>query len=65
MRIGKGFTGKMMIASALVALLLASSGGTASAHCDTLDGPVIQDARKALEAKDVTPVLKWVREKDE
>ena len=37
----------------------------AVAHCDTLDGPVIQDARKALEAKDVTPVLKWVREKDE
>lgn len=36
-----------------------------AAHCDTLDGPVIQDARKALAAKDVTPVLKWVRSKDE
>ncbi len=36
-----------------------------SAHCDTLDGPVIQDARKALATRDVTPVLKWVREKDE
>lgn len=34
------------------------------AHCDTLDGPVIQDARKALVAKDVTPVLKWVRPND-
>jgi len=65
MRIRNGFTGKMMIVSALAALLLASSGGTASAHCDTLDGPVIQDARKALESRDVTPVLKWVREKDE
>ena len=64
MRIGKGFTGKMII-SALAALLVAGSGGTASAHCDTLDGPVIQDARKALESGDVTPVLKWVREKDE
>jgi len=37
----------------------------AAAHCDTLDGPVIQDARKALEAKNITPVLKWVKQKDE
>ena len=37
----------------------------ASAHCDTLDGPVIQDARKAIDRKDVTPVLKWVKQKDE
>lgn len=36
-----------------------------SAHCDTMDGPVVQDARKALETKDVTPVLKWVQVKDE
>lgn len=35
------------------------------AHCDTLDGPVIAEARKALEIGDVTPVLKWVREDDE
>ncbi len=33
----------------------------ALAHCDTLDGPVVTDARAALEAKDVTPVLKWVK----
>ncbi|HEX7345120.1 MAG TPA: DUF6448 family protein [bacterium] len=32
----------------------------AFAHCDTLDGPVIMDARLALEKSDVTPVLKWV-----
>jgi len=37
----------------------------ALAHCDTLDGPVIQDARKALAAKDVTPVLKWVSQENE
>lgn len=37
----------------------------AVAHCDTLDGPVVQDARKALEAKDITPVLKWVKANDE
>ena len=37
----------------------------ASAHCDTLDGPVVIDARKALEKADVTPVLKWVKEDHE
>lgn len=49
----------------VTAALLLGSAGHAAAHCDTLDGPVIQDARKALESRDVTPVLKWVREKDE
>lgn len=37
----------------------------AAAHCDTLDGPVVQDARKALTDNDVTPALKWVQAKDE
>jgi hypothetical protein len=31
------------------------------AHCDTLNGPVVKDARIALEKGDVTPVLKWVK----
>ena len=35
------------------------------AHCDTLDGPVVTDARQALAAGDVTPVLKWVAPGDE
>jgi len=33
----------------------------AIAHCDTLDGPVVKDARAALDSKDVIAVLKWVR----
>ncbi len=37
----------------------------ARAHCDTLSGPVIADARVALDKGDVTPVLKWVQGKDE
>jgi hypothetical protein len=37
----------------------------ARAHCDTLDGPVVAQARAALEKGDVTPVLKWVRREDE
>lgn len=32
----------------------------ARAHCDTTRGPVVADARRALETADVTPVLKWV-----
>ncbi|AFJ45539.1 DUF6448 family protein [Shimwellia blattae] len=32
----------------------------ALAHCDSLDGPVITEARSALEKKDVTALLKWV-----
>ena len=35
------------------------------AHCDTLDGPVVSEAREALESGDVTPLLKWVRAADE
>jgi hypothetical protein len=36
-----------------------------SAHCDTLDGPVVEAARLALEKADVTPVLKWVPKEHE
>ena len=37
----------------------------ASAHCDALDGPVVRDARMALDRGDPTPVLKWVRQEHE
>jgi hypothetical protein len=30
------------------------------AHCDTMDGPVIADARKAIEQNNVNYILKWV-----
>jgi hypothetical protein len=35
------------------------------AHCDTMDGPVVQAARAALETGDVNRVLIWVRKNDE
>ena len=35
------------------------------AHCDSLEGPVVQDARVALEKGDPTPVLKWVDKEHE
>jgi len=53
-----------LVAVALLATVLASPP-RALAHCDTLDGPVVSDARAALEARDVTPVLKWVEAKKE
>ncbi len=37
----------------------------APAHCDTLDGPVVETARQALAKGEVTPLLKWVRPADE
>lgn len=58
------FTSSLLGISALAAVFLAAPRD-ASAHCDTLDGPVIQDARKAIEAKNITPVLKWVKPTDE
>lgn len=48
-----------------VALLTVVFPAQALAHCDTLDGPVVIDARGALEKGDITPVLKWVRADDE
>ncbi len=35
------------------------------AHCDSLGGPVVQDARLALEKGEPTPVLKWVNKAHE
>lgn len=50
---------------AAIAALFLATPRNAAAHCDTLDGPVIQDARKAIDAKDITPILKWVKPQDE
>lgn len=53
----------MVIAVAAGFGLLAA--GSARAHCDTTGGPVIPEARAALEKGDVTPVLKWVKKDNE
>ncbi len=47
--------------------LLAALGWTApaQAHCDTLDGPVVAAARKALDSGNVNLVLVWVQKNDE
>jgi hypothetical protein len=49
----------------VIVLLTLAYAGNASAHCDTLDGPVVATARTALDKGDVTPLLKWVRPEEE
>lgn len=53
-----------LIAGSAAALALVWSL-PAAAHCDTLDGPVVAAARKALESGNVNLVLVWVQQKDE
>ncbi len=48
-----------------IGLIFVALGDEVYAHCDTLDGPVVQTARIALESGDVTQLLKWVRVEDE
>ena len=52
---------------AATALAVAVMGWSAasSAHCDTLDGPVVAAARKALDSGNVNLVLVWVQKKDD
>ncbi|MEE9913412.1 MAG: hypothetical protein K4571_17005 [Deltaproteobacteria bacterium] len=48
-----------------IGLLCVAGNNIAFAHCDTLDGPVVQTARIALEKGDIRPLLKWVKADDE
>jgi hypothetical protein len=52
------------LAAALL-IISAGSGAPAFAHCDTLDGPVVAAARKALDSGNVNLVLVWVQKKEE
>lgn len=55
-----------LFATLLIAVATFFVGVTdAFAHCDTMNGPVVLDARKALELGNVEPVLKWVAPDDE
>ncbi len=56
---------KTVLAAGILIVANFAMSGAASAHCDGLDGPVIIEARSALEKKDVTPLLKWVPKNDE
>lgn len=62
MKSHRAFVG-MTVFSALIMFQLLSE--PAGAHCDSMDGPVVKDAQRAIAEKNVFPVLKWVRESDE
>jgi hypothetical protein len=48
----------------IVPLLILSTNVT-FAHCDTMDGPVIKDAKIAIEKNNVNYVLKWIQPQNE
>ena len=56
-----------LIPAGLAALLVLSLIGPPplSAHCDTMGGPVVKAAQKALETGNVNLVLIWVQKSDE
>lgn len=54
-----------LAAAISAAVLFLALAGPASAHCDSMDGPVIADAKRALADERVDPVLKWIPAEDE
>ncbi len=56
---------RLMTVIGLTAGLMLANAAPSHAHCDTMDGPVVRDARTALESGNITPVLKWVKEEGE
>jgi hypothetical protein len=54
-----------LVSSVGIAALLSLASTPASAHCDTMDGPVVAAARAALQTGEVTPVLKWIPKQSE
>lgn len=59
------YMSNMMAAFSGIVILFSVLSGNAFAHCDTLEGPVVQTARIALDKGDITPLLKWVQPDDE
>ena len=64
MKSSDGSSAKRLTAALFAAAALGWATA-ANAHCDTLDGPVVAAARKALDAGNVNLVLVWVQKKDE
>ena len=53
-----------LVTSFILFLLILSTNVT-FAHCDTMDGPLIKDARLAIAQNNVNYVLKWVSSENE
>jgi len=61
----KSILRKSLLGLTVASILNISVIGNAAAHCDSMDGPVIMEAKSALSKGDVTPLLKWVPESEE
>lgn len=56
---------RTIASAAALALVAVALPAQAHAHCDTMDGPVVQAAQQALKSGELAPMLIWVREQDE
>lgn len=56
---------RVLAAAGLSVAMIAVAASDARAHCDTMDGPVVAAARRALETGSASHVLIWVRLQDE
>jgi len=52
---------RIFLAPLFIVSLLILSTNVTFAHCDTMDGPLVKDAKTALEKSNVNYVLKWVQ----
>lgn len=50
-----------ILVSTVILLLAIAWPGNVSAHCDTLNGPVVLAAQRALDARDISVALIWVQ----
>lgn len=55
----------LLMGIAVLSIVLILNPVHVSAHCDTMDGPVIKAAQRALATRNVNFVLIWVQENDE
>ena len=56
---------RIVTSSAVTFGLIFFAPGNVLAHCDSLDGPVVRAAQRALETRNLTQVLIWVQADDE
>jgi hypothetical protein len=55
----------LILTGAALSAALIVTAPRAEAHCDSVEGPVVVDAKAALAKSDVAPVLKWITARQE
>lgn len=56
---------RILFAAAIALIIWMIAAEKVFAHCDTMNGPIIPEAKAALDKGDVTPILKWVKSENE